>query len=224
MNSGSGTRLKRAQANLPVVAVALVVLTAVTGTAIAMAEGALVSADRDAAERAAAVAAADGLVAADASVTRRANVVDREALADLTPTDVEAVAPAVVGKDLRVRVGDRVILERGSPTGGTTVRRIALLATTDRWSEELATDGDSLTLPRRTTTVTIREVEGDVHTVRVDGRIVLHDPDGIDGETTVDVSRYETIRVTAEGEGASVTVVATPETTEKALLEVTVDA
>lgn len=211
----------RGQANLPVVAVALVVLTAVTGTAVAMADGALVSAERDAAERAAAVSAADRLVAADASVTRRANVLDRAAVRDLDPATLDRVAPAVAGRDVRVRIGDETVVERGDPTGGTTISRIALLASDDAWTETLAAGGERITLPRRTDSLVVRVASGTVETVRVDGRVVLHDPEGIEGEAVVNVSRYRTLSVTAAGNG-SVRLRASPETTEKATVEVTV--
>lgn len=213
----------RGQANLLAVAVALVVLVGVTGTAIAIAEVALSSEERDSAERATAVAAADRLVAADADATRRANVIDRDALAGLTVADLEATVPELAGADLRVRVGGEVVLERGDPTRGTTVRRIALLAETDTWSTTLATDGESVTVPRRTDRLTVAPVAGTVETVRVDDRVRLHDPDGIGSEATVSVSRHETLTVTAAGDGA-VELTAHPETTEKAMVEVTVDA
>ncbi|MFB6234412.1 MAG: hypothetical protein ABEH81_04695 [Halopenitus sp.] len=217
----AGSLRGRAQANLLVVAVALVVLTAVTGTAVAMAEGALVTAERDSAERATTVAVAERLVAASSPVTRRANVLDREAAMALTADDLERLVPELAGRAVSVRIGGETVVDRGDPTGGTTIRRLALLATDDTWSGTLTAGGEALTVPRRTDRITVTP-SGDVETVRVDGRVVLHDPDGLDGEATVNVSRYDTLAVTAVGDG-NVTVEATPETTEKALIVVTVD-
>jgi len=114
----------RAQANLLVVAVALVVLTAVTGTAVAMAEGALVTAERDSAERATTVAVAERLVAASSPVTRRANVLDREAAMTLTAGDLERLVPELDGRPVSVRIGGRTVVDRGDATGGTTIRRL----------------------------------------------------------------------------------------------------
>ncbi|WP_430505239.1 DUF7263 family protein [Haloparvum sp. PAK95] len=217
----AGSPRTRAQANLLVVAVALVVLTAVTGTAVAMAEGALVTAERDSAERATTVAVAERLVAADSPVTRRTNVLDREAAMSLTAGDLERLVPELAGRAVRVRIGGVAVVDRGDPTGGTTIRRLGLLATTDTWAGTVPAGGESLTVPRRTDRITVTP-SGDVETVRVDGRVVLHDPDGLDRKATVNVSRYDTLAVTAAGEG-NVTVEATPETTEKALIVVTVD-
>lgn len=211
----------RAQANLLVVAVALVVLTAVTGTAVAMAEGALVTAERDSAERATTVAVAERLVAASSPVTRRANVLDRDTAMALTASDLERLVPELAGRAVRVRISGLTVVDRGDPTGGTTVRRLGLLVTTDTWSGTLTAGGKVLTVPRRTDRITVTP-RGEVETVRVDGRVVLHDPAGLDGETVVNVSRYDTLAVTADGDG-NATVEATPETTEKALIVVTVD-
>lgn len=226
MNSnrtGSGTT-NRGQANLPVVAVALVVLTAATGMTVAMAEGALLTAERDAGERAAAATAADRLVAADADHTRRSNVLGRDAVESLSPDAVVALAPAVDDAEFRVRVGGETVVERGDPNDGTTVRRIGLLAADDEWTGSVTTTaGDELTVPRRTETLIVEPAAG-VETVRVNDRVVLSDPDPTDSPMTVSVTRYETLTVTATGDEGRVDVESTPETTEKAAVEVTVDA
>lgn len=223
--NSNGEGSARGQANLLVVAVALVVLVAVTGTAVAMAKGAMTSAERDSFEYHAATTAADRLVAEDANVTRRANVLDREAVAELTASDVDALAPPVADADIRVRIDDRIIVERGNPTGGTTVRRLALLAHSDERVETVdLSEERTITIPRRTTEVTLRfGPDDDAETVRVNDRVVLHDPNGLEGDTTVELSRYETLAVDIEGTEGDVDVVAYPETTNKALVEVTVD-
>ncbi|WP_418280427.1 DUF7263 family protein [Halorubrum sp. DTA98] len=216
----------RGQTNLPVLAVALVVLTAVTGMTLAMAEGAYLSAERDANERGVTVSAADRFVAADADHTRRGNVLDAAALAEFTPADVTTLAPETDGADVRIRVGDETVVERGNPDGGTTVRRIALVAETDTWRGTTSTEpDDELTIPRRTGSLRI-DIDGDVRTVRVNDRVVVHDPNGIDDDAVpvrVETSRYETLTAAADGNGGTVAVHAFPETTEKAIVAVTVD-
>lgn len=216
----------RGQTNLPVLAVALVVLTAVTGMTLAMAEGAYLSAERDADERAMAVSLADRFVAADAEVTRRENVLDAASLADFSRVDAAEMVPAIDGADVRIRVGDETLVDHGDPDGGTTIRRIALVAETDTWRAETTTDGEGLTIPRRTDAVAL-DVDGDVHTIRINDRPVAHDSTGIaerQGSIRVETSRYETVTVSAAGSGGSVGVEAFPEHTEKAVVAVTVDA
>lgn len=219
--------MTRAQANLVAVAVALVALTAVTLLGLVLADGALAAADREPLEHRAAVSTADRLVAADSPLTRRANVLDRDRLAALDPARLEHLAPPIVGRSVRVRLDDRVVLARGDPTGGTTVRRVVLLATGHERTRSLdLTEATELTLPRRTARVTIdlRDARG-VRTVRADGRVVLHDPGGLRGRTTVAVSRFETTTIGVEGRGqvsGTVRVTYWPTRTTKAVLEVTV--
>lgn len=217
---------RRGQTNLPVLAIALVVLTAVTGMTVVMAEGAYLSAERDASERGIAVAAADRFVAGDAQHTRRANVLDAAAIERFSPSDLTALAPATTDADVRIRVGDETILERGDPAAGTTVRRIALVAATTTWRGTTTTAGDGLTVPHRTEVVRLDDVDGRVHTVRVGDRVVVHDPDGIersDGAIRVETSRHEPVRVAVDGDGGSVAVESVREETESVVVAVTVD-
>lgn len=217
---------RRGQTNLPVLAIALVVLTAVTGMTVVMAEGAYLSAERDASERGIAVAAADRFVAGDASHTSRANVLDAAAIEEFTPADLAGLAPATADTDVRIRVGEETILERGDPDAGTTVRRIALVAEPTTWRGTTTTATDGLTVPHRTGAVRLNVIEGHVHTVRVGDRVVAHDPDGIDraGEPLrVETSRHEPVRLSADGDGGSVAVESVREETESVVVAVTVD-
>lgn len=217
----------RAQANLVAVAVALVALTGVTVFGVVLADGALAAADREPLERRAAVSTADRLVAADSPLTVRANVLDGGDLPSLTLGRLETIAPALAGRTFRVRLDERVVVARGDPMDGTTVRRVVLVATRSEKTRSLSlAAANEFTLPRRTTRVTmdLRGATG-VETVRADGRVVLHDPGGLDGQATVAVSRFETTTLAFEGPdevGGTVRVTYHPERTTKAVLEVTV--
>lgn len=214
----------RGQANLPALAVALLVVTTTTGLALSLADSGFADARRDAAERRVAVALAERLVAAESPLTDRASVLNGSAtdrLADLGDF------PAVGDRDYRVRLGDDVLASRGDPTGGATVRRIVLVQRRQAVTmDDPFTDGRA-TLPRRTRRVTV-DVSADrrVRTVRANGRVVLRDPSGLEGEFTVRVSRFETtiLGVDADGplEAGDVTVTYYPARTTKATLEVTV--
>lgn len=221
----------RAQANLPVLAVALAALTALAGVGVAFADGALAGADRDPAERRAADAAAERLVAADAPTTLRANLLDRGAAATLTPARLDALAPPVAGRAVRVRLGGRTLFERGDADGGTTARRIVLAGERTARTRTVNATAGSVVLPRRTATVTlaVRTGAGNVTAVRANDRVVLRDPSGIRGPTTVRTSRYTTTRLSFETRpGANGTVdgririTAYPVSATKATLAVTV--
>lgn len=217
----------RAQANLVAVTVALVALTGVTVFGVVLADDALAAADREPLERRVAVSTADRVVAADSPLTVRANVLDGGDLATLTGDRLEAIAPPLAGRAFRVRLDERVVVARGHPMAGATVRRVVLVATRGEQTRSLSLGAASeFVLPRRTARVTIdlRGATG-VETVRADGRVVLHDPGGLDGAATVAVSRFETITLAFEGPdevGGTVRVTYHPERTTKAVLEVTV--
>ncbi|EJN60797.1 DUF7263 family protein [Halogranum rubrum] len=228
-----GPRETRGQANLPVLAVALVLLTTVTAVSVALADGALVSADRDAADRRIANAVAARLTAADASVTTRANVLNETAVESLNATELRQSVPTARAASVRVRLAGQTLVEHGTPTDGVTVRRVVLVS--NRTSETRTLDlstATSVTLPRRTARVRLDVQTGTdttVSTVRANDRVVLHDDTGLSdgGVMEVRASRYETTTLSFEASGertGTVTVTYYPAETTKAVLAVTADA
>lgn len=214
----------RGQANLPALAVALLVVTTTAGLALTFADDAFADASRDADERRVAVALAERLVAPESPLTDRANVVDGTAadrLDDLSPF------PVVGDRPVRVRIDDRTLAVRGDPTGGSTASRIVLVQYRQTVSREPRFTDGRTTLPRRTPRVTL-DVSADetVRTVRANGRVVLHEPSGLAGEYTVRVSRFETTTLAVDAneslEQGDVTVRYYPARTTKSTLEVTV--
>lgn len=213
----------RGQANLVALAVALVALVSATTLGVVVADGALADADRDPDDRRAATTVADRFVTAEAT-TVRPNVIDADALPSFTPARLDALAPPVQGHDVRVRVGETVVVDRGNPTGGVTVRRVVLVASkTDRTREFDVADGTEVTLPRRSPRVDLAfSANSTVTTVRANGRVVLHDPDGLDETRTVALSRYETTTLAFSGGSGAVSATSYPRQTRKATLEATV--
>lgn len=213
----------RAQANLPALAVALLVVTTVAGLSMTVADTAFASAERDAVDRATADAVAERLLAADGPVTDRRNVLNASRLEAAT---VEAVVPGGVD-DVHVAVDGEVVYERGDPTGGPTVRRIGVVAERQTVTLEPPFRFGTATLPRRSPRAVITvDGDADVETVRANDRVVLHDLDGIDGAHEMRLSRYETTTLRLQGTWTpgDVTVTYFPRRTRKARLEVTVDA
>lgn len=219
----------RGQANLPALAVALLVVTTTAGLALALADGAFAGAERDAAERRASLSLAERLVAADSPLTARTNVLNASVVSGLAASTVTSEFPIVDGRDVRIRVGDRTVVERGDATGGATVRRIVLVEHRQSVSYEPPLDRGRTTLPRRTSRayLEISPSSAIVRTVRANGRVVLYEPSGLDGNYSVRLSRYETTTLEFDGTGTlsrgDVRVTYYPAETTKATLEVTVD-
>lgn len=224
---------ERAQANLPAVAVALLVLTATLGVVLAAANGSVRSAQRAPGERHAAAALAERLVSADGPVAVRENVLDEGAVANLTAARLRSAVPVSRGRSIRLALDDRVLVRTGDPTGGATIRRIVLVERREptRVRPRLrARSGRRVSLPRRTPRVTLDVAPPNgttVRTVRADGRVVLANASGLAGTFTVDVSRLDTVTLQFDVTGplprGSVTVTYYPATTTKAVLGVTVD-
>ena len=220
------TESARGQANLPALAVALLLVGGSVGVAVGLAAGAFAGADTDPEDTRLAASLADRLVAPDGPYSVRANVLSdaatRNATADWLPDDVDA----------RVTLGGRTVVARGDPTGGATIRRVVLVSETETRELEPTLEGrDVVTLPRRTANATLAldpPTGVNVTSVRANGRVVLHDPDGLDGAYDVALARYDTVRfrfdASSDLPAGSVEVAYRAETTTKAVLAVTVDA
>lgn len=221
----------RGQANLVTLAIALLVVTAATGVGVVVANDAFRGADRNPETRRVAVALSERLVSDASGLTTRPNVVNATAIGRLDAARLRSAYPVVRGSAVRVQLDDRVLARRGDPAGGTTVRRVVLVAHRRTATiEPRVWPGENVTLPRRTRRVRLGidpPAGTEVRTVRANGRVVLHDPDGLAGNFTVRVSRFETARLRFDADRTlpvgSVTVTYYPVRTTKALLVVTVD-
>lgn len=221
----------RGQANLPALAVALLILTAVTGISLTVADGAFSSADRTPEQRRLAVALSERLVNPDGSLTTRANVLNESALDQLDEATLTETYPFVDDAAVRIRVDGHEIVERGSATGGTTIRRLVLVADHQAVTitPSLSTTNATITLPRRSpraiahldpppaTTVT---------TVRANDRVVLQNSSGLEGDFSISLSRFETTRIELAASGplppGRVALTYFPANATKAVMEVTV--
>lgn len=222
----------RAQATLPALAVSLLVLTAVVGASLTIADGAYASADREPEQRRLAVALSERLISPESPTTTRANVLNRTVLDGLDAERLDDMFPVVEETPVRIRVGEETIVERGTVADGATLRRIVLVENRKevRIEPTLSPPNYTTTLPRRTARATIHidvPPATDVQTVRANGRVVLHDPNGLEGDLSIQLSRFETTRLQFDVDGplppGSVAVTYYPANTTKAVMEVTVD-
>lgn len=223
------SRIVRAQTTLPAVAVALVILTVVTGIGLATADAAITGADRTPDERRVAAATAAQLVSPDGPITERANVLNNSKLSGFDATVLAAVTPAASEYDIAVSLDDTRITASGEPEGGQTMRRLVVVE--ERTVETLTPDGTRVTLPRRADNATIRLTPTDgttVWTVRAGDRIVLHNDSGLRGTFEVALARYETTELRFQAAGTlsdgDIEIAYHAPRTRKATLAVTVDA
>lgn len=221
----------RAQATLPALAISLLVLTSVVGLSLAVADGAFASADRESEQHRLAVALAERLIAADSPISVRPNVLDADEVADLDGDRLGEEFPFVEDVGVRIRLDGETIVDGGSTTDGSTIQRIVLVEERQAISVDPPTDPPyATTLPRRASRVELTfdtPPPTEVRTVRANHRVVLHDPDGLDGEFVVDLSRFETTTLEFDVEGPlpppGLEIVYYPTNTAKAVLEVTVN-
>jgi hypothetical protein len=224
--------MSRAQTELPAVGIALVLLTSVLVLGIGAADSALSSAERPALEQQAAVGLSEQLTAPGANVTRRANTLDPETLANLSVANLESRYGANPDHEIRVRLDGETLVQSGEPTGGTTIERLVIVEhrTTNTLAPALD-DNRTVTLPQRVTSPTV-EIDPPPNTtvqrVRADDRLLLQNSSGLDGIYQLSLSPFETEQLRFEGLGplpvGSVELTHDRIETEKRTLEVTVDA
>lgn len=221
--------MERAQTTLPAVAVALVILTVVTGIGLSMADAAITGADRTPNERRVAAATAAQLVSPDGPLAARANVLNSAKVSAFDAAALTAVTPAASEYDFEVRVGADTIAASGDPSGGRTMRRLVVVE--ERNGETLTPEGTRVTLPRRadSATITLTPPEGTtVWTVRAGNRVVLHNESGLRGTFDVTLGRYETTELRFQTAGTlsdgDIEIAYDAPRTRKTTLAVTVDA
>lgn len=221
----------RGQASLPALAIALLILSSVTVLSLAIADGALAAADREAGEHHVASSLADRFVAADGPIAVRENVLDAESLDGLTARTLRDELPVIENEAVRITVGGSPVVSEPNARGGTTVRRIVTVRRIERRSLTPALGSNkAVTLPRRTESLSIDLAPPNgttIHTVSANDRVLLHNTSGLEGHYEVALSRFETARLRFAGSGplheGNVTLEYPIEQRSRATLAVTVD-
>ncbi|RRJ29182.1 DUF7263 family protein [Halocatena pleomorpha] len=212
----------RGQASLLALVVSLVVLTAILGLALTVVDGAYRSADRDPHERRIATSLADRLVSERSPYTTRASVMNETKLRTWSGQQFTNTYPFTNKAELHVRAGNETIIERGTPTGGTTVRRIVLQ---ERHQQQTTPISENPVIPAgiQRTTITV-PARASVTTIHANDRVVLHDPSGLTGSFEIALTGLEPtqLRATEERSDAVTVTYARVQTTPTELV-VTVD-
>lgn len=221
----------RAQASLPALALSLLILSSVTVLSLAVADGALSAAERDAGERHVASSVADRLVDANGPLTVRQNVLDGAEIDDLDASNLRSELAVIDDEAVRLSIDGDSVVSGPDARGGTTVRRIVTVRRTERRTITPALGPNkAITLPRRSEELAIdlHPPNGTtIHTVSANDRVLLRNQSGLDGEYEIELSRFETARLRFAGPGplqeGNVTVEYPVERTTRATMAVTVD-
>lgn len=222
----------RAQTELPAVAIAFVLLTAVLILGIAGANDALTTAERPALEQQDAVGVSERLVSDQASITTRSNVLDRDALHELTADDLSVSYGLSEGSAVEVKLDSTTIVRDGDPAGGTSIDRLVIFENqTVRTLTPAFSRNHTATLPRRTDAATLQLTPRDgttIRTVSANDRVLLRNESGLRGTFEVQLSRYVTKELQFEVAGrldtGDVHIEYYPTQRTKASLTVSVDA
>lgn len=222
----------RGQTTLPALAVALVVLTVLTGLSLSMADAAIAGADRTPDERRAAVAITDYLVSPSGPLADRENVLNQRQIDTFDGSDLARAASPADEYAVEVTLDDQRIARTGEARGGTTVRRIVLVERRSRETVEPdLREASTVTLPRRASEATVRIDPPNgttVWTVSANDRALLHNESGLEGRFDVALVPYETttfrFRFVGQLHPGNVTLSYDAPRTTKTTLAVTVDA
>lgn len=181
----------RAQANLLALAAAVVVVSAALGVALLFVGGSLSAATGDPGERVLATGVADRLVAADGPLTRGEGTLNASRVENFSGQDLAMLLANATDARVRISLDGEVLATRGNPRDGTTVTRLVrvvehrtVIRRPDLSTNESG-DDDYVLRAAHHVEISINGSAGILETVWLDGRLVLHDPDGLDGTFTV---------------------------------------
>ena len=195
----------RGQTTLPVLGIALVLLTSVSVLAVVTAQGSIQRADEASLERAAAISISERVVERRSELTTRPNVLAASKLEILDEKFLRENLSISSSIDARITIGGEQLLDTGARGEVTSFERIIMIErTTVRRRSPNVRPGAEVTLPRRVDRVRIRldPPSGTVvRAVAADGQIVLANESGLAGTYVIAVSRFETTAITVDAVG-----------------------
>lgn len=180
----------RGQANLIALAAAVLVVSAALGIALIFVSGSLSTATGEPEERVLATGIADRLTASDGPITRADGSVNASLVENFTTHRLASILPDANQGAVRVSLGGEELASIGEPHEGTTVTRLvrvvehrSVIRRPDLSSNE--SSDDYVLRAADHIEISINGSAGVLETVWLDGRMVLHDPEGLNGSFTV---------------------------------------
>lgn len=195
----------RAQTTLPVLGVALLVVTSVSLLVVLVGQGAVHGASKPSLERASAVALSERLVENSTVLTVRPNVLAADEVDSLDGNFLREKLGVAEGVDVAVRLDDEVLIDTGVDEDAASFERIIMVQQVhERRRTPPVQAGAAITLPRRVEEVRLGVRPGPnttVHSVTAEGQVLLHDAGGLSGWYDLRLSRFETTGLTVAATG-----------------------
>ncbi len=222
----------RGQTTLPVLGVALVLVTVVTVLVVTAGQGAVHGASEPAISRSTAVSVSERLVENRSPLTTRQNVLAAGEIDSLDGNYLRENISVSDGVDVSVHLGEQELAATGPVNADVSFERIVMVErTSERRRHPPVRSGEAVTLPRRVERVRLHIRPGPdatVESVAADGEIVLLNESGLAGWYTVNVSRFRTTDLVLDAVGPlgadALTLVYRVPERHRRLLEVRVDA
>lgn len=195
----------RAQTTLPVIGVALLLVTSVSVLVVLVGQGAIHDAEQPSVDRSTAIALSERLVENRSPLTVRPNVLNASALDSFDSKYLRKQFGVGGEVAVAVAIDGSSMVDTGVAGESVSFERIVLLQETqERRRSPPVHAGAAVTLPRRVETVELRlqpPAGTTIRAVTADGQVVLQDAEGLEGWYEVGLSRYETSEIGLDAVG-----------------------
>lgn len=222
----------KAQTTLPVIGIALVLVTSVGLIAVLAGQGSIQQAREPYVERATAIGLSERLIENRSALAVRENVIAANRFGEVDEPYLRERLGVGEAVDVRVTLDGQTLVDSGTRGDATTVERIVWVERSRaRLREPRIRGGVEVTLPRRVTRVTLTlspRPDTTVTAVTADEQVVLADESGLNGTYEVDISRFETTEIAVDAVGplrrGDLELAYRVPRRQRAILAVTVDA
>lgn len=222
----------RGQTTLPIVGIALVLVTSVGLLAVLAGQGTIQQAREPSVERATAIGLSERLIENRSTLAVRENVIAASQFDEVDERYLRERLGVGEPVDVRVTIDGQTLVDSGIRGAATTVERIVWIERSRaRLREPRVRGGVDVTLPRRVTRVTLTldpRPDTTVTAVTADDQVVLANERGLSGTYEVDISRFETTEIAVDAVGplhrGDLELAYRVPRRQRAILAVTVDA
>jgi len=195
----------RGQTTLPIVGVALVLVTSVGLLAVLAGQGSIQAAKEPSVERSTAIGISERLVEPGSGPAVRQNVVAANRTDEVDERYLRESLGVRETVEVSVAIDGRSLVDTGTTGDVVTIERIVWIERSRRRQRTPRIRGGvDVTLPRRVTSLALTVDPGPDATIRAvtaDDQVVLANESGLVGSYRIDVSRFETTSIGVDAVG-----------------------